>query len=101
MKIEINSAKHFNLQTGLIPDNEAHHNEFDCYTDIDFVVQTNTPDVKKMTKLKNDIAEKYIKNVNLLDFIAEDSDIPVLILADDITGADVLKDQHEVIGFNL
>ena len=91
MKREINSAKHFNLQTGSIPDNEAHHNEFDCYADIDFVVQTNTPDVKKMTKLEHE---------KLLDFIAEDSDIPV-IFDEDNTGVNFLKGQHEVIEFNL
>ena len=54
-----------------------------------------------MTKFEHDIAEKGIRNFNLLDFIAEDSDIPELILADDITGADILMDQYEVIGFNL
>ena len=46
-----------------------------------------------MTKLEHDISERAIQNVNLSGFIAEDSDILVLILADDITGTDIPKDQ--------
>ena len=34
--------QYFDLQTVSISDNEADHDKFVCYSDIDFTVQTNT-----------------------------------------------------------